>query len=163
MSPKWYKYKTYESWAALLQELLQQAQQAVAGENADAKSDAMKVLEEYIDNSPLAIPQTKELDDIAEAAMTKIWESTADQTLALLRKDLSKIQRIIRLAKQDAEKGDLSRKYELMADVVNATSAAIADASELVQSLGEDNEAASDLTRLITTIQKLRDKVELMS
>lgn len=42
MSRQWYKYKTYESWSNLLQELLEQAQRAVASGEADSKREAMR-------------------------------------------------------------------------------------------------------------------------
>lgn len=167
MSRQWYKYKTYESWANLLQELVEQAQQAVAAGESDAKREAMEELEAFIDNSPMSIPQTKELDDIAEKAARHIWEIDADKILALLHQDLGRIQRIIRLATQKAEEGNLSRRYELVAGVVTAANETIREASELVQSFEDDgptdNELASDIKKLIATVQKLRDKMELVS
>ncbi len=167
MSREWYKYKTYESWANLLQELLEQAQRAVSSGDADSKREAMEELEAFIDNSPMSIPQTKELDDIAEKAARQIWEGEADKVLALLRQDLGKIQRIIRLATQKAEEGNLSRRYELTAGVVTAANETIKCASELAKSFEEGEspagDLASDIRKLVATIQKLRDKVELVS
>lgn len=162
MSRQWFRYKTYESWSNLLQELLQQANAAIDSGNSADKEAALTELSEFIDNSPMSIPQTKELDEIADAAMDAIWEDTAKQTFQILQKDLSRIQRVIRAAKNDAAKGNLGRRYELLAGVVDNANETIRNATELVGRLkeGKADDLASDVESLIATLQKLRDKVE---
>lgn len=93
-SIKWNTLLTIRDWAAALEKLLEQAREAVTGNNAEARQAVQQQLIEYTKNSPA---MCNALDDIASQASTDLFVAQVDACLVAIGARNAELKKAIAL------------------------------------------------------------------
>lgn len=170
MSRDWDAVQGFEGWAAVLDELLQQAARAAETGSTDERRAAQDALDDFIDRSPNAV--ARRLDDFARDAMRDLFLETVEQRAAAvaqrtaaLRGYVKDVQAAADGARQDAATIRLLRVRGAV-DSMTKTVQSLQDLRETLKSAaaaaqaGDAPAVIAKIEALVAQVQEVRTAVE---